>query len=176
MAEQWFYSREGQPKGPLTFAEIVALAQAGEIAPTELVWQEGTPDWRRAADVPGLFAPAAATSAMPLPLPPRPVGAPPQGLQYAQPVAPLYYSGGGHSYASEARTAMIISIIGIFCVGIVLGPIGFALGYGARKNMRISGNLEGEGMAIAAMVIGGIIMGLAALGILFLIAAAALGA
>jgi len=174
MSEQWFYSRDGQPRGPLTFAEVVALAQAGELAPTELVWQEGTPDWRPAAEVPGLFA-----SAQPLPPPlttPPTGGAPPIGLPYAQPVAPNYYASGGQSYASDARTAMIISIIGIFCVGIILGPIGFALGYGARKNMRISGNMEGEGMAIAAMVIGGIITGLTVATILLFVVAGVLGA
>jgi hypothetical protein len=106
-----------------------------------------------------------------------PQGYPQQGYGgQAGPYGGGYYAGGGRSYADEARTAMIVSIIGIFCFGIILGPIGIVLGSGAKKNMRASGNMEGEGMATAAIVIGWIIVGIAAVGLLLFIVAAAAGA
>jgi hypothetical protein len=100
----------------------------------------------------------------------------PQALPYGQPAGNYgYFNQAGRSYAGDAQTAMIISIIGIFCIGIILGPIGIVLGNTARRNMRASGNMEGEGMAIAAIVIGWCIVGLAAAGILLFLFLAVVG-
>lgn len=88
------------------------------------------------------------------------------GKPYVPPYAlPVGYYGGavGRSYVDDARNAMIVAIIGIFCVGIVLGPVGIVLGHGAKRNMRASGNFDGDGMATAAIVIGWIVVGLHAL-------------
>jgi hypothetical protein len=172
MSEQWFYARGGQQAGPVSFAQLTELAHTGGLGATDLVWQEGTPDWQPAGQVSGLFA-APVANVPPAPAysqAPGPPGAPPYAQPYGQ-----YVSSTGQSYANDARTAMILSIIGIFCFGIVLGPIGIVMGNKAKKNMRASGNMEGEGMATAAIVIGWIIVGLAALSILIFIALAALG-
>jgi hypothetical protein len=59
----WYYTRERKPLGPVTFEQLVERARAGEVAPHELVWQEGTAQWVEARWVDGLY-PA------PPPLPP----------------------------------------------------------------------------------------------------------
>jgi hypothetical protein len=172
MSEQWFYSRGPEPIGPVLFEQLFDLARQNHLSPSDLVWREGMPDWVAATDVPGLFSPIAPPPAVPLP-PSPPLTYTPHGLPYAQ---PHYAAATGQSYSGEAQTAMILSIISVFCVGFVLAPIGLGLGITARKKMRASGNLEGEGMALAAIVIGGIISGIYVLLILFFMLAAALGA
>jgi len=51
----YYYLREGERAGPISFDELKALADGGTIAPDEVVWQEGTPDWAPASMVAGLF-------------------------------------------------------------------------------------------------------------------------
>lgn len=81
--------------------------------------------------------------------------------QYGAP-QPMGYGGygppvggyGAPSFAKNAQTAMIWSIIGLLCFGIILGPVGLIMGINAKKNMARVGNFEGQGMATAAIVIG----------------------
>lgn len=159
MSDQWFYARGGtQQTGPVAFAQLADLARAGHLAPNDLVWREGMPQWAAAETVPGLFA-----QAVPMAPPPPPLAQPgTQPLPYANLHAPVHHQpyGGPISYASDARTAMILAIIGVFFLGPVLQPIALVLGYGARRKMRESQNLDGEGMAVAAITIGWIMCSL----------------
>ncbi|HPA50641.1 MAG TPA: RDD family protein [Thermoanaerobaculia bacterium] len=52
MEISWFVSRDGQPAGPFSEAELVTAALAGEIGPDTLVWHEGMPAWTRLIDEP----------------------------------------------------------------------------------------------------------------------------
>lgn len=180
MADQWFYARGGQQAGPVSFEQLSQLARTGGLTANDLVWQEGTPDWQPAGQVPGLFAaatggypPAPAPSPYAAPPGPYAAAAAPHGVPYAQ--ANYYGAPAGQSFAKDAQSAMIIAIIGIFCLGIILGPIAIVQGNKARKNMRASGNMEGEGMAVAAIVIGWIMVGLFGMWLLFMIIAIAAG-
>lgn len=59
----WYYAHGDEEKGPVTAAQLKSLAMAGKLAPQDLVWKEGMPDWTPAQEVKGLFpkdAPAAA--------------------------------------------------------------------------------------------------------------------
>jgi len=47
----WHYERNGAAVGPVTEQQLQAARAAGEIQPATRVWQQGWPDWRRAADV-----------------------------------------------------------------------------------------------------------------------------
>jgi uncharacterized protein YkwD len=58
-ARPWYYARGRQKIGPLALDGLRSLAGAGRLAPTDMVWQEGTTRWLPAAHVPGLFAAAA---------------------------------------------------------------------------------------------------------------------
>ncbi|HMF16312.1 MAG TPA: DUF4339 domain-containing protein, partial [Gemmataceae bacterium] len=62
MAELWYYTRDGQAQDPVPKAELVQLAGAGLLNPTDLVWTEGMPQWVRASSAPGIFAKDALTA------------------------------------------------------------------------------------------------------------------
>jgi hypothetical protein len=74
MEPVWYYVRGGKQTGPVSFDELKSAAAAGQVAPGDLVWQEGTADWVAARTVSGLFAgaplpPAAPAVGAPEPLP-----------------------------------------------------------------------------------------------------------
>jgi len=71
MEPVWYYVRDGVQTGPMSFEELQAAAVGGAFAPTDLVWQEGTPDWVAAEMVYGLF-----DGPRPAALPSRPALAP----------------------------------------------------------------------------------------------------
>src|SRR5689334_16179641 len=52
--QRWYYLADGEQKGPVERAALVALLRNGTLPPDTNVWQEGTPDWRPARDVVGL--------------------------------------------------------------------------------------------------------------------------
>lgn len=41
----WYYAVAGEQKGPVTGAELTALAAAGTVTPATLVWREGMASW-----------------------------------------------------------------------------------------------------------------------------------
>lgn len=52
----WFFSREGQQSGPITFADLKAKADEGLLRPRhDLVWREGLPEWCPVGEIEGLF-------------------------------------------------------------------------------------------------------------------------
>ncbi|HKU74466.1 MAG TPA: DUF4190 domain-containing protein [Pyrinomonadaceae bacterium] len=57
----------------------------------------------------------------------------------------------------EAKDALKFAIIGIFCFGFILGPIAIVKGTSAKKKIEMDPRYEGEGMATAAQIIGGIV-------------------
>jgi hypothetical protein len=51
----WYYSHDGQQKGPVPVSELERLADDGEFDPEkDLIWREGMADWKPAASVPEL--------------------------------------------------------------------------------------------------------------------------
>ena len=56
MAEvQWYYARNDQQFGPVSAAELKQLADAGRLAPDDLLWREGMDSWATAINLRGLF-------------------------------------------------------------------------------------------------------------------------
>ena len=56
MSEQvWYYARGETEKGPVTGAQIKALAAAGKIRQDDFVWKEGMDSWTSAGDLKELF-------------------------------------------------------------------------------------------------------------------------
>ena len=59
LASGWYYSKSGDPGGqqvgPLTWAQLFSLAQAGMLTPYDAVWNPALPQWLPAAQVRGLF-------------------------------------------------------------------------------------------------------------------------
>ena len=75
----------------------------------------------------------------------------------------------------EAKEALKYAIIGIFCVGMILGPMAIVKGTSAKKAIAMDPRYEGEGMATAAQIIGGIVCLLYVINILVLIGGIAAG-
>jgi hypothetical protein len=144
---QWYYTQNGQQAGPLDEAQLKGLMASGQISPSDMVWRDGMTAWQPATAVPELSAAAAAQ------VPPLNYG----GYAPAQPLS------GGVSYRKDAQTAMICSIVGAVCC-VILGIIGLVQGTKAKNKMRASGNMDGEGMATAAIVIGWVSIGIAIIG------------
>ncbi len=56
MAEvQWYYARNNQQFGPVSANELKQLAEAGRLAPDDLLWREGMDAWATAINLRGLF-------------------------------------------------------------------------------------------------------------------------
>ncbi len=60
---EWFYAQENQRFGPVSAAELKALADAGKLRPEDLVWREGMDGWVPARRVKGLFETEGPTAA-----------------------------------------------------------------------------------------------------------------
>jgi hypothetical protein len=72
MAERWHYMAGANKGGPVSHEDLRQLVNSGRVRPTDLVWQEGMPDWVEARQVfpPDLFpSPIAAGAPAPPPLP-----------------------------------------------------------------------------------------------------------
>ena len=57
MANEWYYSHDGERHGPVPVEQIKEMAAAGRLRPTDLVWQTGMVEWTEAGKVPGLLPP-----------------------------------------------------------------------------------------------------------------------
>lgn len=55
MAQEWFFYRNGEQRGPISSAMLKDLVRKGRIARTDLVWREGLDDWTSAGEIKGLF-------------------------------------------------------------------------------------------------------------------------
>lgn len=63
---EWFYSKQGQQQGPVTFEELVVLAKSGELDPrADLVWGPKMQNWEPSGEVKGLFERKKITAAVP---------------------------------------------------------------------------------------------------------------
>ncbi|MES2922832.1 MAG: GYF domain-containing protein [Verrucomicrobiota bacterium] len=52
----WFYSRDGEKHGPVTFTDLRAKAKDASLNPRlDMVWTKGMDEWKPAGDIEGLF-------------------------------------------------------------------------------------------------------------------------
>lgn len=56
MANEWYYSHDGERHGPVAEEQIKEMAAVGRLRPDDLVWQAGMADWMAAGKVPGLLS------------------------------------------------------------------------------------------------------------------------
>lgn len=61
----WHYLKDGVQHGPISHQELKAMADSGELLPTDQVWKESLKDWVPASRVKGLFANAAQRPSLP---------------------------------------------------------------------------------------------------------------
>lgn len=67
MSKQWYYSKDGQPQGPVTPEQLKGLAASGLLAPNDFVWTEGMSQWAEARTLKGLYPTPAGVQSPPLP-------------------------------------------------------------------------------------------------------------
>jgi uncharacterized protein len=65
MATQWFYTERGEQRGPVGFDDLKSRAEQGSLRPDDLVWGEGMPEWKPAAQIDGLPLPRTAPPPLP---------------------------------------------------------------------------------------------------------------
>ncbi len=53
---KWYHSQDGQQLGPVSKQELKALADAGDLSPDDLVWNNSWDDWRPASSLANLFS------------------------------------------------------------------------------------------------------------------------
>jgi hypothetical protein len=79
MADEWWYAKNGQQMGPVSTAVLTQMAASGQVAPTDLIWREGMPNWAPARTVRGIY-PESLTPAPAAPVPAAPAGPEVYGL------------------------------------------------------------------------------------------------
>jgi len=55
VAQEWYYSVDGERSGPVSGAALKELAMAGKLGSDDLIWKDGMPDWVKASRIKGLF-------------------------------------------------------------------------------------------------------------------------
>ncbi len=136
----WHYSHNATEHGPVSFSELQDLASTEQLAPGDLVWSEGMPDWTEAYRIPGVFtapdglAPTRAATA----LEPR----------MSSPAEPLATS-------AMAVGSFVLGLLGTTLLFFVGSIVAVVFGHVALRQIRASANtLGGRGMAIAGLVMG----------------------
>lgn len=62
MEKIWYYTIDGERRGPVTAAELKELASQGTLKPDDLLWKEGLTEWTPAKKLKGLFPEGQASS------------------------------------------------------------------------------------------------------------------
>ncbi|MEY4572617.1 MAG: hypothetical protein RLZ10_1860 [Bacteroidota bacterium] len=55
MSVEWYYSKDGKRKGPISYPELKKLVENNHLQPNDLVWHEGLPEWVIAKKIKGLY-------------------------------------------------------------------------------------------------------------------------
>lgn len=71
MAAEWYYAKNKQKVGPVTFEQLKELVRSVQLARTDMVWQQGMAKWTEASQVEGLFE-SSPPKTVPPPIPPAP--------------------------------------------------------------------------------------------------------
>lgn len=91
---QWFIARDGKQHGPVSDVELNKLVELSHLKPTDLVWRQGFPDWRKASSV---FPAVGGEPAQAKPSAPSAAATPPKGSAPASAPASGPGSGSGPS-------------------------------------------------------------------------------
>jgi hypothetical protein len=135
VAQQWYYTSQGEQKGPVDGLELKQLAEAGKIQPTDLVWTTGMPQWLTASYARGLFAagpppavtyepPSSAGAATVVPEDIPVARLAPQADRGTRPRRPQFSREGGPEPAPPRRKSKVVPITIIVSVCIFLLVIG----------------------------------------------------
>ena len=138
MHQNWYYNRGGEQHGPISDAELKALAEDGFLLPTDLVWRSGLPNWVPIQSIKGFCMELDPVCTGPSPLPPG----------FSQPsTTPPVIGTNGFAVAS-----LVLGIVWCYWVGSLLSII---FGHIALSQIKKSnGYQNGRGMALTGLVLG----------------------
>lgn len=131
----WYYAQNGQQVGPVSPEELKNLLSSQALVRDTPVWREGMAQWLPANQIPELV----------------------QGLpagMLSQPVAGVPYQQ-VPSVNSMALTSMILGICGLVVAWIFTAIPAVICGHIARRQIRqAAGTQTGDGMALAGLITG----------------------
>lgn len=133
----WYYLQNGQQVGPVSKEELQGLLQSQSLPVTTGIWSRGMPEWVPANQVAEVIAGVTGGYI------PQPVA----GSPYARASAP---APNGMAIAS-----MVLGIIGVLGAAILTSVPAIICGHIARRQIRNAERREeGEGMALAGLILG----------------------
>src|SRR3954471_18026306 len=86
MTPEWYYQKNNQEFGPITFDQLKELAATGQLLASDLVWRQGSDRRSRAGIIKGIFTSAAPSVPTSSPIP----TAPPSTSLPHDPAASIY--------------------------------------------------------------------------------------
>ena len=135
--QSWYFHQFGKSQGPVDFARLQQMADAGQLVGEDLVWKEGMPEWIHAARVPGLIRPADSMSAK-------------QPMRHRIPYAHLLME--PPRVSGLAVASLVLGILWLAGIGSLLAII---FGGVAMHQIRNShGRITGTGLAVAGLTLG----------------------
>lgn len=167
----WYFEKGGMQQGPEETESVQQRLQNGELSGNTLVWREGMADWIPLSQVAELNGSMIARS--------TPTGAATGGGIYAPPQHMQGPPGAGIAMPpgqnGMALTSMILGIcsivltIGCF-VGFLLAIPAVICGHIGRKQIREGASMQtGEGMALAGLIMGYVVLALVLIGMVTMI-------
>lgn len=102
---------------------------------------------------------------------PRPPSTPPPAWQAGPPPSAGYGDQGGVAPRTNtmAVTGFVLAVLGLLVLPIILGPVGLVLGILSLRRINAEPHRwKGKGLAIAAIVVGGIVTALAIVSVIIL--------
>jgi uncharacterized protein (TIGR03067 family) len=139
MANQWYYSKNGDKCGPVSSSELKALARAGKLLPTDLVWKEGISSWKPAGKVKGLFP--AAPMAIPLF-----AAAPPPVRRAIASISPLVSSSNQPTIVKlpVSKKTLVICGVGLVAISVLFAALAAICGPGLTKYGKSKTEVTGD--------------------------------
>jgi hypothetical protein len=120
--------------GVFSEQEVREGLSAGRFAPTDIGWREGMATWQPLSQFPE-FGGAAAPAVPPV----QPSAVPMSSVAKTEPLA---------------IWSLVLSLVGLFCCGFVVGIGGVVCGHLALSKLQREPQLQGRGLAIAGLIIG----------------------
>ena len=141
----WFYMKNQEQAGPVTWEQLVDLARDGRLLATDAVWTQNMPQWQPAGTIAGLFgmAPMAGgylNQGYVTPYP-APQNSSDPLLRMAIPIGRSWW-------------AIAAGYFGLFSLIVLPAPIALILGLVALNDIRQNPEKLGKGRAVFGLIMG----------------------